>query len=288
MRRGPARGQPFGDLGEAQAGGDPDGGTRERVVDAVPAQCRCRDFCPLTGRPEDEAHPLGTQGGDALGPDVGILAEAVRQAGGLSPPRHPGHALVIRVQDRRSIGRQGFHELAFRPLDGVDGPEPGKVDAKHGSNDPDPGLRDARQLGDLAAGVHAPPADPRIGRVDGRRRRPVVRDASWPELNAVETASVRWGGDAASDAGIASTGGSAPWRARFRGTLWAFVTRASVAQGTLTGRRWTGWTRETLPELREAGWSAEGCSGRAWKWRRWQSAGRARRTRPRAARSPAG
>ena len=36
------------------------------------------------------------------------------------------------------------------------------MDAKHGSNDPDPGLRDARQLGDLAAGVHAHLEDRRL------------------------------------------------------------------------------------------------------------------------------
>ena len=139
---------------------------------AAPTAARCqgvvdreapeaRDRCPdALGRcslaePEHEGH-AGGAGGQHVAPPRRRRPRRIRRRG---LGRTSGRPCGGRGGRPRSAPRRR-RRAAPRPaplggFDGLDRPDPAEVDAQHGGDDADPGPGEARQLGDLAAGVHA-------------------------------------------------------------------------------------------------------------------------------------
>jgi hypothetical protein len=104
---------------------------------------------------EREAHPVEARRDDLLGAHVGVGAEAVAEDAGGGAIGHATDPAIVLVQDRDAVARQRLHELALGLLDGRDRAHPAQVDALHRRHHADLRASQARQVRDLAPGVHA-------------------------------------------------------------------------------------------------------------------------------------
>ena len=141
---------------QVHARGQPDRGRGQRVVDRQATERGDRDVGRPPGvRASWKRIPAVPADVDVDRPNVGVVGEAVADGPRDGSRVHPGDDRVVGVEDRPAARRQRLEQLALGLLDRVERADPREVDRLHRGDDADrrPGHR--REVGDLAADVHA-------------------------------------------------------------------------------------------------------------------------------------